>query len=154
VFFTATAPLAAEGHVNVSPKGLRGTFAVLGPQRVAYVDLVGSGIETLSHLRENGRITLMFCAFEGRPRIVRLSGLGHAVLPGTESFGELSASFPRTEGARSIVVVDLERVADSCGYGVPRMDLVEERGALPAWLAKKGRDGLAAYQREHNARSV
>jgi len=153
VFFTGTAPRRG-GHVNVSPKGLPGTFAVLGPTRVAYLDLTGSGIETIAHLRENGRITLMFCAFDGPPRIVRLSGRGEAVMAGDPRCAELLAAFDSYEGLRSVIVVDVDRIADSCGYGVPEMAYVRDRSQLTAWAARKGPDGLREYQRTRNAQSV
>jgi hypothetical protein len=154
VFFTGTAPLGGDGHVSVSPKGLAGTFAVLGPSTVAYLDLTGSGVETIAHLRENGRITLMFCAFDGPPRIVRLMGRGEVVLASDPRFEELSAVFPTLDGARSVIVVELDRIADSCGYGVPEMTLVGDRTRLLEWAGRKGVDGIAAYQREKNARSI
>jgi hypothetical protein len=158
VFFVATAPLAGDGHVNVSPKGLAGTFVVLGPHRVAYLDLTGSGIETIAHLQENGRITLMWCAFDGPPRIVRFAGRGCAVRPGDPEFAELVARFDGTEhlrvGVRSVVVVDVDRVGDSCGYAVPRMDLVGDSDQLVKWADRKGPDGIAEYQQQRNAVSV
>jgi len=154
VFFTGTAPLTADGHVNVSPKGLAGTFVVLSPTTVAYLDLTGSGVETIAHLRENGRITLMFCAFEGPPRIVRLAGRGTTVLASDPRFAELRREFPTFDGARSVVVVELDRIADSCGYGVPQMELVGDRAQLPEWAGRRGEDGIAAYQREKNASSI
>jgi hypothetical protein len=154
VFFVATAPLAADGHVNVSPKGMQRTFAVLGPSSVAYLDLTGSGVETIAHLRENGRITLMFCSFEGPPRIVRLSGRGQVVLPDDPRFPTLVARFPSIVGVRSVVTVDVDRVADSCGYAVPRMQLVGDRDRLVQWSEGKGADGLAEYRRVTNARSI
>lgn len=153
VFFVATAPLAADGHVNLSPKGLD-DFRVLGPRQVAYLDRTGSGVETIAHLRENGRIVLMFCAFEGPPRIVRLHGRGEAVRPGDPRYDALAANFEAREGARSIVVADVRRVSDSCGYGVPKMDFVENRRQLDSWARKKGDDGVAAYQAERNAFSL
>src|SRR3954449_11072374 len=124
MFFVGSAPLAGDGHVNVSPKGPGGTLRVLGPDRVAYLDLTGSGAETISHLRENGRIVVMLCAFEGPPRIVRLHGRGEAVHSGDPRFGDLAGRCGFEEpplGYRSIVVVDVTRIADSCGYGVPLM---------------------------------
>src|SRR5215204_4116637 len=132
MYFVGTAPLADDGHVNVSPKGPGGTLRVLGPDRVAYLDLVGSGAETVAHLRENGRIVVMFCAFEGPPRIVRLHGRGVAVLPGDARYDALleEAAFEETtvpEARRAIVHVEVARIASSCGYGVPLMDLVGER---------------------------
>jgi hypothetical protein len=154
VFFVATAPLARDGHVNVSPKGMQGTFAVLGATSVAYLDLTGSGAETIAHLRENGRITLMFCSFDGPPRIVRLSGRGEAVLPEDARFPALASRFPELVGVRSVITVAVERIADSCGYAVPRMELVGDRDRLLRWSAGKGDDGLAHYRRETNARSI
>jgi len=154
MFFVATAPLAADGHVNVSPKGMRGTFRVLDNRRVAYLDLTGSGIETVAHLRENGRITLMFCAFEGPPRIVRLHGTGRAVVPGDDEFDALAPGFAAIEGTRSVIVVDVTRIADSCGYAVPRLDYVGERDNLVHWAETRGAGGLEAYRRERNAESI
>ncbi|MCA1845302.1 MAG: pyridoxamine 5'-phosphate oxidase family protein [Actinobacteria bacterium] len=153
VFFVATAPLAADGHVNLSPKGLD-DFRVLGPRQVAYLDRTGSGVETTAHLRENGRIVFMFCAFDGPPRIVRLHGRGEAVRPGDPRYEALAANFEARDGARSVVVADVRRVADSCGYGVPKMDFVENRRQLGSWARKKGADGVATYQAERNAFSL
>jgi hypothetical protein len=153
VFFVATAPLAASGHVNVSPKGLD-TFAVLGPSEVAYLDLTGSGVETISHLRENRRITILFCAFAGPPKIVRLYGQGEALEPGDEGFDALVARFPRYEGTRAVVRVRLTRIADSCGYAVPRMRLEGDRDQLLLWTERKGPDGVVEYREKNNARSI
>ena len=156
VFFVATAPLAGDGLVNCSPKGNRGEFAVLSPTSVAYLDQTGSGVETIAHLKENGRIVIMFCAFEGPPRIVRLHGTGHAV-PATHSgFSSLTSSFSGEPGvgARSVVVVDVARVADSCGYGVPFMDFVEHRPTMDQWSTRKGPEGIAAYWAEKNLVSL
>ena len=141
LFFVATAPLAADGHVNLSPKGLD-TFRILDPRTVAYLDLTGSGVETIAHLRENGRITFMFCAFEGPPKIVRLYGRGAASSPATPSFAALAAHFPAVPGARSVIRVALERIADSCGYGVPRFRFEGERDQLVEWAERKGDEGL------------
>ncbi|MGH3745503.1 MAG: pyridoxamine 5'-phosphate oxidase family protein [Mycobacteriales bacterium] len=154
VYFTATAPLAGDGLVNCSPKGGIGTFAVLGPRQVAYLDLTGSGIETVAHLQENGRIVLMFCAWEGRPRVVRLHGRGTALMHGEAEFDALRPRFPAHQGARAIVTVDLVRVGDSCGYAVPLMDLVAERDVLDLWTAKKGEEGLVDYWATKNATSL
>ena len=154
VFFVATAPLAGDGHVNVSPKGGRGTLLVDGPHRVAYLDLTASGAETIAHLRENGRITLMFCAFDGRPTIVRLAGRGTVVLPSSPSFGSLVGSFPAHPGVRSVIRVDVTRVADSCGYAVPRMSLDGELDVLDLHNAKKSRRKLADYRLDRNATSI
>src|ERR1700677_1861343 len=109
VFFVGTAPSGSEGHLNISPKGLD-TFRILGPNAVAYLDLTGSGIETVAHLRENGRITILFCAFERRPLILRLPGRGRAVEPGDDEWDDLIAQFPEYPGIRSVIVVDVERV--------------------------------------------
>jgi hypothetical protein len=153
VFFVATAPLAGEGHVNVSPKGLA-SFRILGPREVAYLDLVGSGIETVSHLRENGRIVLMFCAFEGPPKIVRLHGRARAVEPGDADWAKLASGFPSYPSVRAIVVAELDRISDSCGYGVPLMRYEGERPQLHAWAEKRGADGLRSYQLENNLASI
>jgi hypothetical protein len=153
VFFVATAPLAADGHVNLSPKGLD-TLAVLGPLTVAYLDLTGSGVETIAHLRENGRIVLMFCSFDGPPRIVRLHGRGHAALAHEPEFAELAQHFAPREGARSVVTVAVERISDSCGYGVPLYAFERERDQLAEWTARKGPDGIADYWRTTNAASI
>jgi hypothetical protein len=154
VFFVGTAPLSADGHVNLSPKGLTGSFAVLDEHTVAYLDLTGSGIETIAHLRENGRIVLMFCAFNGRPRIVRLHGLGRPIVPGEDGFEELAARFPEHVGTRSVIVVDVTRVSDSCGYGVPTLVYEADRRVLELDHAKRGPEGLDRYRRERNARSI
>src|ERR671911_777748 len=132
LFFVGTAPLAGDGHVNLSPKGPIGTLRVLDDRTVAYLDVIGSGAETIAHLRENGRIVVMLCAFEGPPRILRLHGRGEIVLPEDPSFAELSAAFDFDspsidEARRSIVVVHVSRVSDSCGYGVPLMTHEGER---------------------------
>ncbi len=156
MFFVATAPLSAEGRVNVSPRGLD-SLSILDPHRVAWVDLTGSGAETIAHLRENGRVCVMFCAFEQRPRIVRLHGTGRVVQPGEPLFDEVVAQHPELpRGARAVIVVDVGRVADSCGWGVPRMDLVGdgERGIMGPWADKKGEEGLTAYRAEKNAVSL
>lgn len=154
LFFVATAPLAGDGLVNCSPKGMNGTFAVLDEHTVAYLDLTGSGIETVAHLRENGRIVVMFCAFEGRPRIVRLHGHGEAVLPEDHRFADLVRRFSEHPGIRSVIVVRVTRVADSCGYAVPRMDFVADRDVLDAHHAKKSEEQLVAYRTERNAASI
>lgn len=153
LFFVATAPLAADGFVNLSPKGLD-TFRVLGPTTVAYLDLTGSGVETIAHLRENGRLTVMFCAFEGRPRILRLYGRGRAVEPGDADWPAVAAGFPDLPGVRAVVVLDVERIADSCGYAVPRYEYVGDRPQLTDWAEKKGADGLRHYQSQKNRTSL
>lgn len=152
MFFVATAPREGE-HVNLSPKGLD-SLAVLGPKRVAYLDVVGSGAETIAHLRENGRITLMFCAFEGLPRIVRLHGRGEAIEPGDPEFAALAAHFPAYLGTRAIIRAELGRIADSCGYGVPLYQFKGERSQIGEWAERKGPEGLRAYQLERNRESL
>ena len=155
VFFVGTAPLDADGHVNVSPKGMSGSFAVVDEHRVAYLDLTGSGVETIAHLRENGRIVVMFCAFTGPPRIVRLHGRGVAHVVGSERFEELRSLFPELPGTRSIIEVEVARIADSCGYAVPEMTYVQDRQKLTYWAeAKERNDDLATYQAEKNAASL
>ncbi|WP_251152488.1 pyridoxamine 5'-phosphate oxidase family protein [Cellulosimicrobium sp. Marseille-Q4280] len=156
VFFVGTAPLAADGHVNVAPKGMAGTFAVLGPHRVAYLDYTGSGAETPAHLRENGRIVIMFCAFDGPPNIVRFHGTGRYVEAGTEEFDALRPLFAKdqTAGQRGVVVVDVTRVSDSCGFSVPRMELVEDRDLLDRWAARKTPEQLDDYRLLKNSRSI
>jgi hypothetical protein len=153
VFFVASAPLDPAGHVNLSPKGLQ-SFRVIDPKTVAYLDLTGSGIETLSHLRENGRIAILFCAFEGPPKILRLYGQGEAVEPGDPRFKQLLALFPKLAGVRSVIVVALDRIADSCGYGVPIYSYQGERTQLVKWARRKGSKGLARYRAEHNRISI
>ena len=153
VFFVATAPRGDGGHVNLSPKGLD-SFAILGPRSVAYLDLVGSGAETLAHLRENGRITFMFCAFEGLPRIVRLYGRGEAIEPGDAGWDALAAQFPGHASTRSIIRAELSRIADSCGYGVPLYQYKSERSQLGEWAERKGPEGLRTYQLERNRESL
>ncbi len=163
MFFVGTAPLDSDGHVNVSPKGPIDTLRVLDPLTVAYLDMVGSGAETIAHLRENGRIVIMLCAFSGPPRVLRLHGRGEVLTAGAPGFEELlercAFELPaHSEAQRSIVVVDVERVADSCGYGVPLMSHEGTRQHYEAWAAKRlrvgGADALLDYQREKNARSV
>lgn len=153
LFFVATAPLAADGHVNMSPKGLD-TFRILSPIRVAYLDLTGSGNETSAHISENGRITLMFCSFDHKPLILRLYGRGHVVLPSDTDWIELSSNFEILPGARQIVVVDIHRVQTSCGYGVPMYDYQGQRPTLPTWAQKKGPTGVAEYQLEKGSKSI
>lgn len=153
LFFVATAPLAAEGHVNVSPKGLD-TFRVLGEREVAYLDLTGSGSETVAHLRENGRVTIMFCAFDGPPNIVRLHGSGRYVALGDAEFDSYRGLFADHPGARGVVVVDVHRVSDSCGYAVPLMSHDGDRDLLTRWSENRGEDGLTAYRATKNAASI
>lgn len=153
VFFVATAPSGSGGHVNVSPKGYD-SLRVLSPHRVAYLDLTGSGAETIAHLRDNGRIAVMFCAFEGPPRVCRLHGRGRVLLRGEPAFAELEPRFPDVPGARAIIDVDVERVSTSCGYGVPFMEYAGERPTLRQWAARKSDEDLADYHARKNARSI
>lgn len=157
VFFVATAPLAAEGRVNVSPKGGRDTLAVLDGRTLAYLDLTGSGVETVAHLRENARITLMWCAFAGPPTIVRVHGRGEVVVPDEPRWDAVSAPFgPAADGpgVRSVVLVHADRISDSCGYAVPLMDFRAERDVLALSHAKKGPEKMAEYRRTRNATSL
>jgi len=156
VFFVSTAPLDGEGLVNCSPKGNRHEFAVLDGHSVAYLDQTGSGVETIAHLRENGRIVIMFCAFTGPPRIVRLHGKGRTLLAGNDEFAVLADRFPGGAGVgvRSIIAVDVGRVADSCGYGVPLMSFEGHRPTMDQWSTRKGPEGIRRYQAEHNATSL
>lgn len=154
LFFNATAPLDRDGHVNLSPRGMD-TFRVLGPTKVAYLDLTGSGNETAAHLAENGRITIMFCAFEGKPKILRLYGHGRVVLPQDNDWQVLRPLFPPDlPGVRQIVVVEVHRVQTSCGFGVPLMDFRDQRDTLHQWADRKGPEGIAAYHREKNSTSI
>ncbi|WP_434811720.1 pyridoxamine 5'-phosphate oxidase family protein [Microbacterium sp. bgisy189] len=153
LFFVATAPLSGDGRVNVSPRGLD-SLSILDDHTVAWLDLTGSGAETIAHLRENGRITLMFCSFDARPRIVRLHGRGRVVLPGEALFAVVDAEHPGHVGARAVIVVDVDRVSDSCGWGVPQMDFVADRDIMRPWAEKKGPDGLEQYRAEKNAVSL
>jgi len=154
LFFVGTAPSGAGGHVNVSPKGPIESLRILDPHTVAYLDVVGSGAETIAHLRDNGRIVVMFCAFEGPPRILRLHGQG-TVLPADAVAFDTDPP-PGTE--RAVIRVDVERIADSCGYGVPVMEYVGTRPQYPAWaetkLRKGGEHALEEYMAEKNAVSI
>jgi len=163
LFFVGTAPLAGDGHVNVSPKGPIGALRVLGPTTVAYLDIIGSGAETIAHVRENGRIVVMLCAFEGPPRIVRLHGTGSVLQPGDAEYDEIvrQASFDEPavpESRRAIVKVEVARIADSCGYGVPLMQYEGERDHARLWASKKLRAGgveaLEDYVAQKNAHSI
>jgi hypothetical protein len=162
LYFVGTAPLDADGHVNISPKGSMDTFRILGPTTVAYLDLMGSGIETAAHLRENGRIVVMFCAFEGPPKIVRLHGTGEVVEPSDPRFDGLLAHFDPDDDLRAvmraIVQIEVTRISDSCGFVVPRMDYVGERDQLFRWgEAKQRKDGDSwkrAYQQANHRTSI
>lgn len=153
MFFVASAPLSAEGHVNLSPKGLD-SFRVLSSTRVAYMDIVGSGNETSAHILENGRITFMFCAFDGPPNILRLYGKGRTVLPGDADWNELAALFELPLATRQIIVADIHKVQTSCGFGVPLYAYTGERDHSHKWAEKKGAEGLEAYKQEKNLVSI
>ena len=155
MFFVASAPLDGSGHVNVSPKG-KDSFRIFSETQVAYMDLTGSGNETSAHVSEdgNGRITIMFCAFDGPPNIVRLFGKGRAVLPVDPEWDNLIAHFTPQLGTRQIIVVDLHMVQTSCGYAVPFMDYVGERDTLDRWAEAKGEEGIVEYRREKNSFSI
>lgn len=149
MFFVATAPV--EGRINISPKGLDGCFAILGPNRVAFLNLTGSGNETAAHLRQNGRITLMFCAFDGQPKILRLYGTGRALHPRDGEWAEFIGLFAPHASARQIVIVEVESVNSSCGFGVPLMELRGQRTLMSEWAERKGPEGLEQYRRDRNA---
>ncbi len=156
VFFVGTAPSGNDGSVNVSPKGMSGTFAVLGPRTVGYLDYTGSGAETIAHLRDNGRIVIMFCAFDGPPKIVRLHGRGRVVLPDHPEFAADRIHFAkdRTQGQRSIVVVDLDRISDSCGLALPLMDFRADRDVLDKSQSRRDEAYFAQYRHQHNTTSI
>jgi hypothetical protein len=154
IFFVATAPLDEAGLVNCSPKGMD-SLRVLGPHEVAYADLTGSGVETIAHLRENGRLVIMFCAFDGAPRIVRLHGTADVLMPGSPEFERLRSQFPQPmPGLRAIIRAKLTRVSDSCGFAVPRMDYRADRDTLVRWAESKGDAGVQAYWEQKNRRSL
>jgi len=153
MFFVATAPLGASGRVNISPKGMD-TFRILAPDRVAYLDLTGSGNETSAHVSENGRITFMFCAFEGKPMILRIYGRGRTVLPSDAQWETLKGLFPDLAGTRQIIVADVTQVQTSCGYAVPFMEFKDQRDQLVKWCETKGPEKIETYWREKNVRSI
>jgi hypothetical protein len=152
MFFVATAP-ESGGRVNVSPKGFD-SLRILNEREIAYLDLTGSGAETIAHIRENGRITVMWNAFEGAARILRVYGEGHVHLPGTDRFDGLVALFDERRGIRSVITVDLERVQDSCGFGVPKMAFVESRTGLDSWVRRRSDDEIAEYWQQKNSTSI
>lgn len=153
LFFVGTAPLAANSHVNCSPKGLD-TLRIVDARHVAYLDLTGSGAETIAHLRENGRIVFMFCALSGPPKIVRFHGKGTVATPASPEWPKLISLFPGYPGARAIIHADITRVSDSCGFGVPKFEFVEERDTLARWADAKKIAGLPLYRKQYNARSI
>ncbi len=153
VFFVASAPASTEGLVNCSPKS-GGSLRVIDGRTIAYLDFVGSGVETIAHVNENARIVVMLCAFEGPPKIIRVHGRGDVLAPGTREFDSLIGQFPEQPGVRSIIRVYAQRISSSCGYGVPLMDFRAPREALIKWADKRGREGLLTYQRERNSKSL
>jgi hypothetical protein len=153
MFFIATAPLDADRNINLSPKGLD-SLRIVDPHTLAYLDYVGSGIETIAHLRENGRIVLMLCAFQGPPRIIRFHGRGNVIEPQDSGFGQLRALFPAEPPARAVVRISVARIADSCGYGVPLDEFEGHRDHLANWVKRKGEEGLVDYQQRNNRASI
>jgi hypothetical protein len=153
MFFVASAPLSGDGHVNLSPKGLD-TFRILSPRRVAYLDLTGSGNETAAHVAENGRVTFMFCAFAGKPNILRIYGHGSLVFPNSPEWPELIQHFTPHPGVRQMILCDIDRVQNSCGMAVPLMQFESHRDGLIKWAAAKGEQGLKEYQRKKNRQSI
>jgi hypothetical protein len=153
MFFVATAPLSGSQHINCSPKGLD-SLRILAATTVAYQDLTGSGIETIAHIRENKRILLMFCAFEGPPKIVRLHGQGEAILPGDKDFELLSKEFPKRRGTRAFIRIQLNRISDSCGYAVPLYEFKKDRDVLDKWVDAKNDEQLEAYRLAKNSGSI
>lgn len=153
MFFVGSAPLAPSGHVNLSPKGLD-AFRVVDEQTVMYLDLTGSGNETAAHLVENGRLTIMFCAFEGNPKILRLYCRGRVLTRLTPGWNEALARFPVIPGVRQIVVAHVESVQTSCGFGVPRYTFEQQRDQLPRWAENRGEAGMVVYRKTRNAVSL
>lgn len=153
VWFVASAPLSADGHVNLSPKG-DDTFRVIDRSTVAYLDLTGSGAETIAHTRENGRLTIMFCSFDERPDIVRLYGRGEAVLPDHPDFADLVARFPEKLSTRSVIRLHVAEVTSSCGFGVPYMTLAGPRPMMDEWAERQGADGIVDYRAKKNQHSL
>jgi len=153
LFFVSTAPLAESGRINCSPKGLD-TFRIISPREVAYLDLTGSGVETIAHLQENGRIVLLFCAFEGPPKLLRIHGRGQVHLAGTEEFQRYQSSFQPMPGSRSVISVEVTHVSESCGFGVPLHRYEGDRPTLTQWAEQKGEAGVQQYQAENNRHSI
>ncbi len=153
MFFVGTAPLAGDGLLNLSPKGLD-TFRILGSRSVAYLDLTGSGIETVAHLKENGRIVFMFCGFEGRPRTLRLHGTGEVLEPGDSAFDSLRGRFPELPGTRCIVRASIRRIADSCGWGVPQYAFRNHRDQLTRFAEQLGPEKIRTAQEAVNTVSI
>jgi hypothetical protein len=153
MFFVATAPLSDEGMVNCSPKGYD-AFRILNDHEVAYLDFTGSGIETVAHIQENGRITFLFCSFDSQPRIVRFHGKGFVHPVGTPEFDALIGNFETKPGMRSIIRAEVHRISDSCGYGVPRYEFLGDRKTMADYWTAKGEEGTVEYQKRRNAESL
>jgi len=153
MFFVGTAPLSSEGHVNISPKGLD-SFRVMSPTCVAYQDLTGSGVETIAHVKENKRIVIMFCAFEGPPKIVRLYGQGEVILPDNGQYSFYEEKFPKHKSTRAFINISLSLIQDSCVYGVPFFDYKSERDTLTKWADAKGENGILEYRALKNKQSI
>lgn len=153
MFFVGTAPLSGYGLLNLSPKGLD-TLRILGPKTIAYLDLTGSGIETVAHLKENGRMVMMFCSFGPRPLILRLHGAGRVFETSDPEFVQLSAHFGELPAARAIIQLDITRIADSCGWGVPRYAYEGTRETYIQFAEKIGDEGLRQAQVEYNLKSL
>lgn len=153
IFFVGSAPLSEEGHVNLSPKG-HDSLRILSANRVAYLDMTGSGNETSAHIDENGRVTVMFCSFDGAPNILRLYGTGTVVLPGTPEWTALYPLFTPLPGARQIIDINVHKVQSSCGYSIPFMSYTGERDTLQRWSVQQGEEGLKKYWQEKNAKSI
>ena len=154
LFFLASAPLQADGHINLSPRGLD-SLRIINDQELVILDFTGSGNETAAHLHENARLTVMLCAFSGDPKILRLYGHGEVIRPGQPAWPAHRALFePVLAGVRQLFVLKLDRIQTSCGFGVPLMDFVAQRDMLLEWARKKGPDGITTYQLNKNARSI
>jgi len=153
IFFVSTAPLSGDGLVNCSPKGMD-TFRVISERTIAYLDFTGSGVETIAHLKENQRIVVMMCAFEGPPKIFRFHGQGQVFKKGGDGYQELISHFDESVGARSIISIDVDRICDSCGFTVPEYEYVGERDGLIKWSEKQGEEGVAEYQQNNNKKSI
>lgn len=153
IFFVATSPLSENGHVNVSPKGYD-TFQIIDEKTVAYLDLSGSGVETIAHIRENNRITVLFCAFEGSPKIIRLYGKGTVITKNSPFFDEHIDRFPKYSGARAVILIDVIKVSGSCGFSIPIYKFISERDQLIKWSEKRGEDWIKDYQKTNNTVSI
>jgi hypothetical protein len=151
IYFNASAP--NQGRINVSPKGLD-TFRILGDKCVAYLDLTGSECETAAHIAENGRLTLMFCSFDDKPLILRIYGRGRVVRMRDPEWNDLHALFPTVPGERQIIVLDIDSIMSTCGFGVPLYEHKGERTMLPEWSSKMGEERMEAYRHERNQRSI